>query len=252
MTMMHVSNSRQTKDFAKTFASIAVLFLLCGIVFLGPWVRDTLSTVLWGAQTVQDKIPLPRTVLESRLAAAEDELVHIRYQSVLYKTQAERVQKLENELGLRPRAAYLSAAVIAAPPRTHYDTLLIMAGSSDGVLLGDTVSVGGIDLGMVTAVSDKTATVQLFSSPGTTIDSVVGDTNAIIVATGVGGGALEASAPGELSVAVGDSVSEARSGAVFGVVASIVRREVDTEQYLMITTPVAPSSIRLVSLTHTP
>lgn len=225
--------------------------MLCASIVLGPWVRDTLSVVLWGVTHVQEAVPLPRAVLESRLAALEDEVSQTKYQSVLYASQVERIRTLEAELGLRPQEAYLSAEVLAAPPRTHYDTLLIRSGAVDGVQLGDMVSAQGIALGTVTAVSDATATVQLFSSPGATQDALVGE-GAIIVVTGVGGGALEAYAPGELAVSVGDTVSDARSGEVFGVIASIVRREVDTEQYLMITIPLAPSSVRLVSLTHSP
>lgn len=227
------------------------MLVLCALIVFGPWVRDTLSVALWGVVRVQEAVPLPRAVLASRLAALEDEVQRITYQSVLYAAQAERIQALETELGVRPQEAYTSAEVLGAPPRTHYDTLLIRAGTEDGVLLGDMVSAQGVALGTVTAVSDTTATVQLFSSPGATQDAVVSE-GAIIVVTGLGGGALEAYAPGELGVAVGDTVSDARSGEVFGVIAAIVRREVDTEQYLMITTPLAPSTVRLVSLTHSP
>lgn len=251
MMMIPAFNSRQGRD-RRTWFLVAVVVLLASGVILGPWVRDTLASLLWGATRVASAVPLPRTVLESRLAALEDEVIQTRYQSVLYVAQAERIKVLEAELGLRPQESYLSVAVLAAPPRSHYDTLLLKAGRSEGVIVGDIVHTHGVAIGIVTDVSDATSIAQLFSSPGATRDASIGDTDAILVVSGLGGGALETYAPGELAISVGDTVSDTRSGMVFGVVASIVRREIDTEQYVLIALPVVPSSVSLVSLTRTP
>jgi len=132
----------------------------------------------------------------------------------------------------------------------HYDTLLIDSGESEGVMVGDTVSVEGIALGTVTELSTHSSLVELYSSPGRTLDAEVGVSAGTIVVYGVGGGALEALMPGDLEVRVGDAVRDIRTGYVFGVVVSVVHRETDTEQYVSIALPVAPGAIRVVSLSH--
>jgi cell shape-determining protein MreC len=250
MMMMLEFNSRRSRERTRYVLTALGIVVLLVVALVGPWVRDTLSTVLWGVAQVQQAVPLPRAVLESRLAMAEEELQQIQYQSILYAAQAERIQRLEKELALRPHDWYVSTTVLEAPPRSHYDTLLIAAGERDGVRVGDTASAYGMAVGIITDVSSATAIVQLFSSPGATRDAVVGARDAILIVTGLGGGALEAYAPGELAISVGDAVRDARGDYVFGTVASVVRREIDTEQHLLITVPIAPSALRLVTLTH--
>ena len=231
----------------------AVLFALAFvavvlIVLAGPYIRDVVASFL--SRIPEEYAVLPRSVLVSRLAAAETEVLHTRYQSILYQDVLGRIQKLETELELRPQSAYLAARVLAAPPRLHYDTLLIDSGESEGVMVGDTVSVEGIALGTVTELSTHSSLVELYSSPGRTLDAEVGVSAGTIVVYGVGGGALEALMPGDLEVRVGDAVRDIRTGYVFGVVVSVVHRETDTEQYVSIALPVAPGAIRVVSLSH--
>ena len=240
----------QRNRFDKTkVAQIFVVLLLLGVVVLvGPWVRDLVAGVFTRVPT--EYAVLSRSVLVSRLAAAETEVQRTKYQSLLYQDTLQKVQALEKELGLRPREAYGAARVLAAPPKTQYDTLLIDSGAVDGVVVGDVASVEGIAVGIVTDVSEHSALVELFSSPGSQHDATVGALEGTIVLHGVGAGTLEATVPGDMEIERGDTVRSVRSGAVFAVVLSTARREIDTEQLISVVLPVTPGSIHTVSLTH--
>lgn len=227
---------------------VATVILIVFVILTGSYVRDVVASFL--SKVPEEYALLPRSVLVSRLAAAETEVLHTRYQSILYQDVLRRIQKLEAELDLRPSSAYRAARVIAAPPRMHYDTLLIDSGESDGVLVGDTVSVEGIALGAVTELSSHSSLVALYSSPGATHDAEIGVGGGTVVVYGVGGGALEALMPGDIEVSVGDIVRDVRTGYAFGVVVSVVHRETDTEQYVSIALPVAVSAVSIVSLSH--
>lgn len=230
---------------------LAMLFVLgIGALLVGPSVRDFVAVAL--AQVPAEYSVLPRSILISRLTAAEVELSRTRYQTLLYQGVAEKNQALEKELQLRPQSSYTAARVLSAPPRTHYDTLLIDAGTSDGVMMGDSVSHEGVAVGSVTEVSTHSSLVELYSSPGSTHDAVIGTQKGITVLHGTGGGSLEALVPGDIAIEVGDVVRDARTDYVFGVVVAVHRRETDTEQYISIALPEPPSDIRIVSLTHAP
>lgn len=247
MTPQFRSNRPHLGERSTLLLVVAVVVVMFAIL-IGPYIRDVVASFL--SRIPEEYAVLPRSVLVSRLAAAETEVLHTRYQSILYQDALRRIQKLETELELRPQSAYLAARVLAAPPRMHYDTLLIDSGESEGVMVGDTVSVEGMALGTVTELSTHSSLVELYSSPGRTLDAEVGSGAGTIVVYGVGGGALEALMPGDLEVRVGDVVRDIRTGYVFGVVVSVVHRETDTEQYVSIALPVAPGAISVVSLSH--
>jgi cell shape-determining protein MreC len=157
---------------------------------------------------------------------------------------------LEQEVRIRRPESHLTARVLVTPPRSHYDTIVIGAGSTDGVLEQDVVTVGGIAVGVVTEAYSYSSVASLYSSPGTSFDARIGTEDAVTTVYGVGGGALEAKVPSELGVTPGDTVIDPRTGYVFGTVHSVTTRDIDTEAYVRIALPVSLSGISLVSLTH--
>lgn len=231
-------------------ALIVAVVLVVGI-FFSPWLHSVFTSILkLRGDGGGEYALLPRAVLIERLRTAEDELQDVRYQAVLFNTQARTISELQSALGTRVLEAHMTARVMAAPPRTHYDTLLILAGTEDGVLPDDVVMLSGVAIGTVTEAYTYTSVVTLYSSPGTELDAHFDTSGATAVAYGVGGGALEARVPDELPVAVGDTVTDPRTGYVFGIVTHVATREIDTEQYVRISLPASFSDMRYVSLVH--
>ena len=104
-------------------------------------------------------------------------------------------------------ASGILAGVVARPPESPYDTLVLAAGTKAGVLLGmEAFGEGGVPLGVVSSVLDDFSRITLFSAPGMTTSGWVGHANAPLTILGAGAGAMSASIAREAGIAVGDTV----------------------------------------------
>lgn len=190
---------------------------------------------------------LPKDVLAARLASAEEELARIRYQALLYTLTVEENERLSELLAFPEERAYASGRVIARPPRTHYDTLLVSIRDGSGVAVGDRVLVSGALVGTVSAVSQKVATVTLASAPGSAIDARVGEPSAIVVLRGEGGGAFSFEIPKDVALEAGDLIEAAAFGRhVVAVVASVEREPERTSAQVLAHAPFSFSDVRIV------
>lgn len=218
-------------------------------IFLSPWIQDVgVSVLRLRGDGGGEYALLPKAVLIERLRTAEDALQNTRYQSVVYEAQARELADLKAEVRARSLEAHMTARVLAVPPRSHYDTILLLAGEEDGVAPNDIVMVEGVALGTVTELRPFSSIVELYSMPGTERDAKIGD--ATVVIYGVGGGALEARVPDELPVAVGETVLDPYSGYVIGIVQGVEKREIDTDQHVRIALPSSLHDLVYVSIVH--
>ncbi len=118
------------------------------------------------------------------------------------------------------------AGVVARPPESPYDTLVLEAGTSAGVSLGmEAFGPGGVPLGAVSSVTKDFSRVTLFSSPHTVIYGWVGSTNIPLNIFGAGGGAMNASLSRAADIAVGDTVFASGPGML--PIGSVVRIDSD-------------------------
>ena len=118
------------------------------------------------------------------------------------------IKKTESVLGLAREAGGVVAGVVARPPESPYDTLVLSAGEEDGVGVGmKAFGEDGVPLGVVSAVSNNFSRITLFSAPGMMVNGWVGRANFPLTITGAGAGAMNASVPRSAGIAAGDTVS---------------------------------------------
>jgi hypothetical protein len=100
---------------------------------------------------------LSRSEVEQRLKDAEEALERVKYQSVLYGLVVEENKNLRRVEGIESITTSVSARVLSRPPRTHYDTLIVGAGSAQGVAVHDLAMWDGVLLGeaILSALGDK-------------------------------------------------------------------------------------------------
>lgn len=99
------------------------------------------------------------------------------------------------------------AGIVARPPESPYDTLLLAVGKNEGVVIGqEAFGDGGVPVGVVSSVLADFSRVTLFSAPNTSTAGWVGHANIPITIFGVGGGAMNASTARSAGIAVGDIV----------------------------------------------
>ena len=107
------------------------------------------------------------------------------------------------------------AGVLARPPLSPYDTLVVGEGSKDAVVVGAQVfATGGIPIGTVQSTSAHTATIALLSMSGRTTNAWIGENRIPLTLVGMGAGAFTATLPKAAAVTVGDSVYVPGPGAV--------------------------------------
>lgn len=145
------------------------------------------------------------------------------------------------------------AGVIARPPTSPYDTLVLGKGSESGVTLGmEAFGPGGVPIGVISSVLKDFSQVTLFSTPGVATAGWVGQHSLPLTLVGAGGGAFRASMPRAANVAVGDVVSVPGPGRLS--LGSVVRVDSDSLSpavTLRIVSASNPFSITMVELRNT-
>ncbi len=248
--MMAQSQTNNRRGIALILAALFVILILFSSG-IGNFLRDMYSNIV--APSSEEFQTLSKDALIARLKDVEGELSRVRYQSLLYVLVTEENKSLRTALRAQELEGGTLGRVIARPPRTHFDTLLIDIGNDRGVAVGDTVLLEGIALGSVLSVGDKSALVQLFSSPTVERDVVLGNPEAVAVAKGVGGGAFELSLPQNVQVSVGEIVRTPGTRAlVLGVVVETTAEPTDVSQIVRLQSPVAFSELDFVSVVRNP
>lgn len=141
---------------------------------------------------------------------------------------SQKVADLEALLGapVGGKESGVLAGVVARPPESPYDTLVLSAGSRAGVLVGmEVFGAGGVPIGMVSSVTADFARVTLFSSPGVSIHGSVGSANVPLTVHGSGAGTMSASLSRLAGIAIGDSVSVPGPGQL--LIGKVVRVDSD-------------------------
>lgn len=112
-------------------------------------------------------------------------------------------------------ASGILAGVVARPPTSPYDTLVLAAGARVGITLGqEAFGAGGVPVGVVSAVLADFSRVTLFSSPGMSTNGWVGHASAPVTIMGNGGGAMGSSIARSAAISVGDTVFVPGPGAL--------------------------------------
>ena len=196
-----------------TFAlSISVLFLLLRL--LAPNFFWQIFTPMFRmSETVSEK---SQAIFNSfkdtaELASQNEKLTNDN--AALANENRTLLQKIKNISGFAPDVRGIVAGVIARPPESPYDTLVLAKGSNDGIELGMEafgVSVqadaGVVPLGVVSMVLSNFSRVTLFSAPRMTVNGWVGHDGLPLSITGAGAGAMNASVPRSAGIEVGDIV----------------------------------------------
>lgn len=104
-------------------------------------------------------------------------------------------------------ASGILAGVVARPPESPYDTLVLAAGARAGIARGQEVfGAGNVPIGIISLVLADFSRVTLFTSPGVSITGWVGSAHVPLTITGSGAGSMSASLARSASIVAGDSV----------------------------------------------
>lgn len=192
---------------------------------------------LWGGEAAH---------LRAELASAQALIADRNY---LYQENLE----LKIRLQRNAEREVVLAGVVAHPPTTPYDTLIIDAGETEGIEVGNLVSAGGsLLIGEVEQVYPTTARVVLFSAPGWSHEALLylrSNQTAPLTLEGQGAGAFIARVPVGTHASLGDAiVLPGVSGGFFAAVSAIEATEGEPFEILHLHVPVSPFALRYVEV----
>ncbi len=108
----------------------------------------------------------------------------------------------------RSAAPGILAGVVARPPESPYDILVLAAGTREGIAPGQEVfGEGNVPIGIVSSVLPDFSRATLFSSPGARVAGWAGSANVPLTIIGSGAGSMSATLARSAGIAVGDTVS---------------------------------------------
>ncbi|MES2014286.1 MAG: rod shape-determining protein MreC [Patescibacteria group bacterium] len=223
-----------------------VLFFSSGIRF---YIKDVFVNIFAPHPRANLYSSLSKEALIDRLLQSDAELSRVKYQGFLYGLLLDENANLRKVAGAAAIQKGVTGRVVARPPQTSYDTLLIDIGKDTGIHENELAVYEGMALGRVVAVSDHTATVALFSTSGIERDVIVGDPRAVAVAKGQGGGAFELSLPQSVKVVRGDIVRfQGTESLMLGVVESVSAEARDASQTVLFALPVSFADLDFIRI----
>jgi cell shape-determining protein MreC len=114
-------------------------------------------------------------------------------------------ESLKEILGRKGETSMTLAGILAKPNQSPYDTLIIDAGSREGITNGTLVfAFGNVPIGRVAEVDEATSRVVLFSTPGEKTQVVISGKGNSMELVGRGGGNFEMIIPRDFSLLAGE------------------------------------------------
>ncbi len=249
---MRLLNPQSVKGGALVLVVVVILFVLrvafpdAFLAILSPlWRAGETSTARVGA--VESFF-----VDKQSLAAERDRLLTentaLVVENGLLRAKVEDLTKL---VGTRTESEQgIVAGVLARPPISPYDVLIVDRGSMDEVEVGVLAfGNGGTPLGTVAATTKHSSRVLLFSAPGRESAASVGENRIPITLIGQGSGAFTTEVSKDAGIVVGDQVYVAGPGSLpVGTVIAVLTDPSATTARVRIRPIVNPFSSTWVTL----
>ncbi len=181
------------------------------------------------------------TEQESTLTAYDAEI------TTLQQLQNEN-NELKAELGRNIDRKGILAHVMTLPNRSFYDTVLIDAGSAEGIKVGSVAyAFNSVALGTISDVTTNTATIALYSAAGRQTSGTAVDSGVAVTLIGRGGGEYEVQLPRDVPFSVGAVVSlQSVNVASMAIVEKIITDPRDPFQRLLAKVPVNLQALKFV------
>ena len=146
-----------------------------------------------------------KSILVSENLFLQDELADLKLKQFDYDILLQENQNLKNELGRSGKSHRVISAILSKPPFSPYDTFVIDAGSSDGVVVGSRAYISeSIIVGLVKEATAHTSLIQLFSSGNQKQQATLSRTGASFTLEGSGGANFKLEVPKEADILLGD------------------------------------------------
>src|SRR3989344_1361435 len=205
-------------------------------------VEDPLSAVARGTGVILDNIPFYKEVL----IVNQDKIMMSNYNSILIENiNLKEILGRKNE-----KTAMILAAVLSKPNQSPYDTIIIDAGTKQGLKTGDVIfALGNIPIGRVSNVYPNSSKVILFSNSGEKMQVVISGKDVFMEVVGRGGGNFEMILPRDFILVKGDQVVlPGITSYVLGIVETIISDPRDPFVKALLVSPANIQELKFVQV----
>jgi len=242
-----LGNNRRAGGGWFSFRTFVYLVAFIVLLFAAVQWRSWFSGAAWAvmAPIEQARISVDASDNQRLRAELASTTALVADRNALYQENLELKARLSRDASIQT----ILAGVLMRPPATPYDTLMVDAGSAEGVAQNMLVSAGGTTLiGSVDAVYAHTSRVILFSAPGQTYQVLL-QGSVPVEMQGQGAGSLVGQVPAGTPVAVGDALLFPGIASGFaGSVSSIQASAGASFETLYARLPVDPLSLQFVEI----
>jgi cell shape-determining protein MreC len=168
-----------------------------------------------------------------------------------YTILQEENDQLKAMLGrVSPNHTYVLGTILSKPNESPYDTIIIDAGSDEGIAQGMGVFANVVTpIGQISEVYPTTSVVMLYSNPGQTTEAVMDGSNAQVKLLGRGGGNFEMTIPLDLPSASGTMVLLPNSQSeVIAIVEDVISAPTDPVKKVILRSPINIESLKWVQV----
>ena len=192
-----------------------------------------------------------RNTLESYVTDLKNQVQNLESANAELQVLKDENTKLKNQMLRSETQQRILSTILVKPNRTPYDTIIVDAGSAEGVVAGSKVYANGNTLiGTVADVSTHTAHITLFSTPGQQTEGVVIGSDITVTLTGRGGGAFELDVPREVVLPEGNVVTNlATFSNPIAIVGTQISTDRDAIRKILAKTPVNIQELKWVEIT---
>jgi cell shape-determining protein MreC len=255
---------RNFRNYRSRILTILVIFVVAlGGCFIAIGPKRTISAIasigtsIFKAkrslgQNMNDGLDLSRS--KSSLISEKNELAekvkNLEVQLATLPTIMDENAKLTEMLARKTEATQLiMARILAKPSQSVYDTLVVGAGSDDGVVVGAKVLArGDVPIGIVDESDFKTSKVKLYSTSGEITKAVIVGKDIFIDLLGQGGGTFQTTLPRDIVIEKGTTVATLDTGATIAIMEETLADSRDPFQRILFRSPVNLFELRFVGV----
>ena len=226
-----------------TGLSAVTRFIFHPVVVLGNAVGDSFSNMKSILKTRQ-ALTTENENLQLQLAGAAAELAN-------YNSISDENTKLKEILGRKKESVQMIlASILSKPNQSPYDTLVIDAGSTEGIVLNARVfALGNVPIGYVGQVLPHTSKVVLYSNPGERTEVIVSGHDVAMQTVGRGAGNFELALPRDFTITNGVEVDLPGSAHyIIGNVSTVLSDPRDSFQKALVVSPVNIQELKYVQV----
>lgn len=238
--------------FHMTWISVLAVFIILSEIIVPhfiPAIFNTIARPFWHMEfsVKSGSLDSPSSLL-SQNESLKRTISDMQEREKIYDFVFAENEELRQIYNKASTSDYILSAVLAKPPFSKYDQLVIDVGSSKGVMVGQQVlAPNKTIIGKITSVNSSNSIAELFTSYGQKFQVSIGEKHINAVAKGVGGGQYEAEVSRNDSINVGDVVTGSIiSNKVLGTVSAIISNPTEPFSQIIIVPEVNIYDLRWV------